>query len=464
MTTYRKAFALPPSALLLTSSTLIFLPTLWLLMPIWLSFDQNIAHGLASVAMFAFLLVKRPVNLEAPLRTSRTAVLGFFTVFAVWLLASVANIDTLTFILLPVGVFALAALLQGWKVAWAYKAHIFTLLLAMPIWQDIIPYLVSLATLVVTKLVGLFNITAFIQGSNIELPYGVLYIADGCSGVRYFAISLLLANTISVLNGYKLKAWLTTLFAGALIGLVINWIRITALVLIGYYSEMQSNLVADHELFGWVVFAVFALPALYFSPHVTPAKNKTITSKKPTRSRLLVLVIAIVISLATWLVALLPTTQKPALTLAPVSTFTKIVQSKRSEQPISITHYAGPQGMALTVYQYQRSKRAEKLVPYIPPLYSDDRWTRVDSFVINGSTVNVMMNRLTNKREVVATAYQLEQRRFNSYRDAKLWQIPASFTPDQRYAMLVVSKECKIMTCEAQAANVANTLQSIVLQ
>lgn len=464
MKTYPKAPALPSSVLLLIISTLIFIPTLWLLLPIWLSFNQNIAHGLASVAIFAYLIVQHPSPSKVSRDASNTAVLGFFTVYAVWILGSVANIDTLTFILLPAGFFALVAVLQGWNTAWAYKAHIFTLLLAMPIWQDLIPYLVSLATFVVTSLVNLLNITAYIQGSNIELPYGVLYIADGCSGVRYFAISLLLANTIAVLNGYRLKAWLVMLSLGALLGLLINWVRITALVLIGYYSEMQSSLVADHELFGWAVFASIALPALYFAPNTNPDKVKQASTIKLSTSRVVILATAVLLSLSTFLIALLPTSHKPEFTLVEDSGFSKLQTARSDQQVYSAEEYVNPQGIELTIFQYQRRKRAEKLVPYIPPIYSDEDWTRVDAFVINGSKVDVMMNRLTKKRELVAIHYQLEQRRFDSYRDAKLWQIPASFTLDQRYAMLVVSQECKIMTCETQAENVANTLTSIVLQ
>ncbi|WP_119395177.1 exosortase/archaeosortase family protein [Salinibius halmophilus] len=464
MTTRFSTNAIGQSSLLLVIPTLLFFPSLLDLVPVWLTFDQNIAHGLFAALMFVFLLVKRPAEQTKLAPTSLLAVLGFFTFYVAWFVVSVANIDTLVYVLLPAVLFMLFAALLGWQTAWAYKAHIFTLLLAMPIWQDLIPYLVLVATFVVTNVVGLLNITAYIQGSNIELPYGVLYIADGCSGVRYFAISLLLANTIAVLNSYRLKGWLVTLAIGAMLGLLINWVRIIALVLIGYYTQMQSSLVADHELFGWVVFAVIALPALYFAPHVAAKSSNlaTYAGVRFTKPKIWLLSSTIVLSCFLLVIEQLPTIQKPQFQLQ--TTTPLVALDSTSDDQFTSQIFNAPTGETIEVRQYQRSKRAEKLVPYVAPIYSDKKWTRLETFVINGSKVDVMMNRVTNKREVYTVGYQLEQRRFNSYRDVKLWQIPASFTLDQRFALLVVKQECRIITCEQTAARITQTLNSLQLQ
>lgn len=83
--------------------------------------------------------------------------------------------------------------------------YVLLLSLSLPIWADIVPALVSLASAVVGTLVHWFGITALIEGNSITLPYGRLLIADGCSGIRYFAISILLAMMTSILNDYRWK-------------------------------------------------------------------------------------------------------------------------------------------------------------------------------------------------------------------------------------------------------------------
>lgn len=450
--------------LLIVASSLVFLPTLAELLPIWLTFNQNIAHGLFASLIAVWLLVAKPPSVQPVPQSNFVSLLTFFTVLLVWLLVSVANIDTLSYLLLPVGLFAMAALLGGWKYAWALKAYIFSLVLALPVWQDLIPALVGLATVVVTFFVQLLNITAYIEGSNIELPYGTLFIADGCSGVRYFAISLLLANTVSVLNGYRLKSWLVALCVGAFIGLLVNWVRIIALVVIGYETQMQSSLVADHEVFGWLVFAGIVLPVLYFSPNVTVPANSARHFRIGKQAGVAIVASA-ALSLLVWTTSYLPNANNTPFQFQNSSDFEPLPNA-RFELPIGfvVESFEADLGTTITVGQFQRANRNEKLVPYIAPLYDNDDWTRVETIAINGLSVDVMMHRITKKRELVVVNYQLGSKKAHTYEEMKLWQIPASFLPNQKFAILVANKECKIMTCSADAEKVANALEGISLK
>jgi hypothetical protein len=51
-------------------------------------------------------------------------------------------------------------------------------------------------------------------------------------------------------------------------GLIANWVRVTSLILIGYQSKMQSELVADHETFGWIIYMVIAIPAVIIMNYI----------------------------------------------------------------------------------------------------------------------------------------------------------------------------------------------------
>src|SRR5690554_7294287 len=149
--------------------------------------------------------------------------------------------------MLPAGLLATSWALLGFYRALRLLPYVILLALSLPIWADFIPALVAIASAVVSNWVRLFGMTALIEGNSITLPYGRLVIADGCSGIRYFAISILLAAMMSILNDYRWRGWLCLLAAAMMLGLVANWVRIFILVVIGYQSEMQSELLTDHE-------------------------------------------------------------------------------------------------------------------------------------------------------------------------------------------------------------------------
>src|SRR5690606_34589281 len=118
------------------------------------------------------------------------------------------------------------------------------------------------------EMVRAIKMPAIIDGNSIYIPFGHILIADGCSGLRYFVIALAIGYIISYLNRYNEKRLLVVLAAAAAIGLLANWIRIFILILVGYQSEMQSSLMGDHEMFGWILFGLLCLPAIYFAPVV----------------------------------------------------------------------------------------------------------------------------------------------------------------------------------------------------
>src|SRR5690554_205286 len=249
---------------------LIFYPTWIRLAQAWLEFEQVLAHGLATAIIYLGLLIIHPPaaierhTLSKPYHLAG-AVLLVATTLA-WALLELVRIDTLAYLLLPIGLITTAWALLGLPRTLTFAPYALLLSLSLPVWADLVPALVEIASVVVGTWVGWFGMTALIEGNSITLPYGRLIIADGCSGIRYFAISVLLAMMTSILNDYRWRGWLITLMIAMVIGLFANWVRITILVVVAYETDMQSDMLADHETMGWVVYGLFVLPALYFSP------------------------------------------------------------------------------------------------------------------------------------------------------------------------------------------------------
>lgn len=142
------------------------------------------------------------------------------------------------------------------------------LVFIMPIWGILTTVLQKISTVVVTFLMGFSGIPTFVEGQFITIPAGAFEIADGCSGLRYFIVSLAISSLFTFLyikNTKKALLFLSVAIAGALIT---NWIRITALILIGEYTNMQSPLMEDHNTFGWYLYIPFMIGLFYWGNKV----------------------------------------------------------------------------------------------------------------------------------------------------------------------------------------------------
>lgn len=273
MTTTReraKPVSLIKATVLCAAMILPFWPTWARLMVEWTKWDQALAHGLViALATVYYVFTTSQMERYPSQGTAFKQVAGVLISLAFVSIAALSQrvaMDAITQL-------ALVALLLGLmlvffpSVDWLRLAQVSGLLIfCMQAWGSLNGILLFMASEVVGGAISMLAIPALIDGNSITLPYGIMIIADGCSGLRYFVIGLALAWMLSINLGYRLPAMLATLAIATILALVMNWIRIYVLILVGFYSEMQHSLVEDHELFGWILFAVITLPAMYFAP------------------------------------------------------------------------------------------------------------------------------------------------------------------------------------------------------
>lgn len=227
---------------------------------IWTENNHTYSHGYALLAfsLYALYIDKRWL---VPSPALWVWPLGL-AVGAFWFAAGTVQVLLLQQMLVPIILFYLVLSIVGLRNAFKALIPVIALYLAIPVADFFLDPLQDLTTFVVSIFVRLSGITAFIDGYDIHLPYGVLRIADGCAGLNY----MLAGVCIGVFYGYlNLHLWRHKVFALLLIvgfALIGNWIRVYLLIMIGYYSEMQSSLVHEHGFFGWVTFAIFVV--IYF--------------------------------------------------------------------------------------------------------------------------------------------------------------------------------------------------------
>tara|TARA_R110000737_G_scaffold39141_1_gene59026 strand:- start:256 stop:1635 length:1380 start_codon:yes stop_codon:yes gene_type:complete len=138
------------------------------------------------------------------------------------------------------------------------------LVFILPVWGILVSPLQSLSTKAVTFIMGFSGIPIYVEEQFITIPAGVFEIAGGCSGLRYLIVSLSISSLFIFLyiqNIKRASLFLTVAILGALLT---NWIRITALIVIGDYTDMQSSLMTDHNSFGWYLYIPFMLMLFYW--------------------------------------------------------------------------------------------------------------------------------------------------------------------------------------------------------
>ncbi len=460
-------FPLASPYLLVTAITIGMLwPTWERLFVEWLKWEQVLAHGLPTFLIFLGLLVVHPPRLVNPGKAGMSTLGGALLLLTVlfWALLELVRIDTLAYLMIPPVLLTVCWALLGFRSSLHFLPYVLLFSLSLPIWADLVPVLIELATIVVSRLVAMMGMTALVEGANITLPYGRLVIADGCSGIRYFAVSILLAMITAVLNDYRWKGWIVTVSLAMLIGLVVNWVRITALVVIAYQSKMESELVADHETFGWLVYAAFVVPVMLLAP--VHRRRPLPGTPLPVSFRGLgFIVVAFLVGPLGISLVYSAATETPAWDI--------VLEGKRRARPEQLplpmslppqldqaVWRAGPSAW-VSIAQFQKSGRGEKLVPYLHRPLDTGGWYLESTR--NDGQLKIYQHLGNQGKVIVSQLYQVGARQTHSYATAKLFQIPAALTGQSRFALITIQSTCGARGCDSAIARAKELGQNLTL-
>lgn len=447
---------LPVTLVVLTGA--LYFPTLADLYSRWIKWDEGLSHGLVVVFAFLFFLLK-----DSPFGGIPTTFTRIFFCLALsitsltWFASHAVNIQIVEQISLLLITILLFAALFGYT---AVKQNILLFafpIFAIPIWDQLNDLLVNWSSAVVGYLVKTINMPALIDGNSIFIPSGEIVIADGCSGLRYFTISLAIGYVVSYLNGYIGRKLIATLAIAVLIGLFTNWLRIFLLVIIGHETNMQSSLMSDHEYFGWILFVLAAAPALYFAPVVTRSPPPS----KPISQSVYHYIVPIgLLTLGPAMSAMLDTEPKTQSLRAIInSSYTPVLEKSMPLQvnsPVStrIENAMDSNKVYIQVNQYQRVNREQKLVPYLKRLYNSEQWSITQEYetTVESSRIKIQIFRNKHNGTIVAQAqwFAIAGITVNSYSVAKLMQIPAILGNQNVFTIYSLQSVCSDSSCTAE--------------
>ncbi len=473
-----KGFVLPRvhfTSILPVFFSILLFSSAWLIVyQQWLTAEQDNSHAFPAFLAAIFIALTCPFQLANANRILRVA--SYFILIVIlsgYFIAQMVNIEILMYAGLILGLIVLFNIFFGFQ-NWSKSALIiFLLTLSLPIWDALLEPLVRLASAVVTHITQYLNIAVLIEGNSITTPYGRILIAEGCAGIRYLLVSIVFSAIISHLNHYNTASTLLSLAIGALIGLVANWVRILVLILVGYYSNMQSGLMHDHEFFGWIVFAIFILPAMYFAPHSKkPSSNLNQRLRSSSMRPLIFIAFLCLINFGITTVLNIQVskysrTQPPVIKL-PQWQVSSLPPSF-AQLPIHINQqmswYSLPQkSLYVGTLQNHKKDQLDKLVPYIPQSLVSELWyvEKIMPLTVGDTEFSgqILKSFKDGKRVFRAQAFHTGDNWTSNYAQAKIMQIPALLTGNNSFTYYLFLADCHSHDC----GNVISEMAQNIIQ
>jgi len=255
---FLRVYSYPVMALLfLGALSLFFTNTANSYIEKWSKFDESLGHGFLIFAIVIFEVIKLSKSYTPRIEAKR-----HFLLIGIIFLSVSHEISAFWGILIfqQICFYLLWLTIIGYALGLSYLKHIsFPLaffLFAVPFWEFSNTFFVDLTTQAVTFFLAFSDLTVYIHQNFIETPYGIIEVAEGCSGIRYFEIAFALSVYAVHDEPLSYRSKLLIIIAGISLGIITNWIRVLGLIYIGYWSEMTSPLMKEHDTYGFLLFFV----------------------------------------------------------------------------------------------------------------------------------------------------------------------------------------------------------------
>jgi exosortase len=255
----------PPAGTLVTLGVLLaaftvgMWPSLVSLNDRWILFDEAYSHGYLVIAMvgyFLWLQVDRLRRIEPRPAPAWAIVVAGLSV--AWALSMVVDVELGGMVLLPLVLLGMVLVTRGWETTRVVAFPILLMYVAIPVWEDFFGEPLRKTTAIVSGefLKSFATFPVLVEGYSISVPGGTFFVADACSGLAFFLTGITIGLAYGYLNIEGVARRSAFLLICVALSIVSNWVRVTSLVYIGHYTDMQSSLVTEgHLLYGWCIFA-----------------------------------------------------------------------------------------------------------------------------------------------------------------------------------------------------------------
>lgn len=445
----------------------------------WTQWDQSQSHGLVIIVLSIFLYLQRldPGNLAK--KNNPAVATGIILLSLCWALSAAVSVDIVEQLCLFLLFILMQFSLFGLKYSKPLLGPVGLLIFAVPIWDYLSPPLVELSSLVVTRMLNMSHLTAYINGNSIFLPFGTIVIADGCSGLRYLIIALALVIYLILTSRINVSKALLIIAISSGLGLFVNWIRIYSIVMIAYKTRMQSGLIENHETFGWLLFIIVVIPIFFFANRLGVYKHHKNNWPYDQRSRK-VIAATILFFLTGPLLLLLHSTslsQPDTIKTGEEIDFTslgfttvdiKIKSDPVPDKQISLKYGDKDTVIYTTSVFYWQKQTGDSLVPYLHPIIDTSTW-KINSIKkyklannIN-AIIYVLEHKLTSENRISLHWFTVGGFTTSSYTMAKLLQYPAILGGKNLFEFTKFEAVCMDRECLQEQEKIIDVAERLIM-
>lgn len=246
-------------SLLLFAWALVYQDALAGMEAIWARSD-TFAHGYFILPICLWLLWRDKKHLlSCSIQPTWLALPPLVVSLFVGLFAYAADINVLGQLSAVTSLIFLLWLLIGNKQAWHYRFPLAYLLFAVPMGENLIPWLQDVTAWFTVFFLKLNGIPVYVDGLYIQIPTGMFEVAVACSGIRYLIASAAVGALYGHLTYSKTHKQIIFFIFAITLPILANGIRAYGIVAIAYYSDMKYATGADHLIYGWVFFGLIIM-------------------------------------------------------------------------------------------------------------------------------------------------------------------------------------------------------------
>lgn len=222
---------------------------------LWQTSDHR--HGLLVFPISAFLIwQKRHELVDVPVIAEPRGLLLVIAVALLWLLARLTGVQFVEHVAVLAMYPAVIMTLVGWLTVRKLLFPILFLLLATPLGESLIPYLMVITADLSAGLLKLSGIPFLRNGQYISLPGGEFVVADVCAGLRYLISGVMLSLLFGYLTYTQQKKRILLVAVTAITLVIANGVRAYIVMAVASASDMKYLGGRDHIYFGWLMFGI----------------------------------------------------------------------------------------------------------------------------------------------------------------------------------------------------------------
>ena len=264
---------------------------------LWQTSDHR--HGLLVIPISAFLIWRLRYQLvDLPVAPDARGLLLVVPLAIAWLVARLAGIQFIEHVAVLAMIPAAVGTLAGPHIVLKLLFPFGFLVLATPLGESLVPYLMVITADISTGLLKLSGIPLLRNGQYISLTGGEFVVADVCAGLRYLVSGVMISLLYGYLTYSSVRKRLILVAVAAITLVVANGVRAYIVMAVASATRMQYFGGRDHIYFGWLMFGVVMMlimwvGARYADDEVTDSSERSDTAAMRTPGSVFPLIAAL---------------------------------------------------------------------------------------------------------------------------------------------------------------------------